>query len=126
MSEQTGSDATQMEIAKPWLWKKGQSGNPHGRPRHSIREHIRRSASLKGEDGKTNAKAVADWAWLLARTGDLDAIKFVTEQLDGKAPAIVQVDGEVDHRHRIDLSSLTDEEFALLGRIVGRTASHQE
>lgn len=67
-------------------WVKGQSGNPKGKVRHSVREELRRQASKKRADGSTNVQAVARTAWTLAANGSLGAIQFVTEQLDGKLP----------------------------------------
>lgn len=67
-------------------WRKGETGNPRGRPRESVREELRRLARKKRPDGTTNVTAVASKAWELAAAGSIKAIVFVTEQIDGKVP----------------------------------------
>lgn len=80
-------------MSRPGAWKQGQTGNPKGRPRHSVRAELHRMASKKRPDGSTNVKAVAAKAWDLAANGSLGAIVFVTEQLDGKVPSAVELTG---------------------------------
>lgn len=62
-------------------WKKGQSGNPNGRPRtgRAFAEALR----TVGEEGD-NLEAVARMVWRLARAGDLRAIGLLAERMDGK------------------------------------------
>ena len=62
-------------------WKKGQSGNPNGRPRtgRAFAEALR----AVGEEGD-NLQAVARKVWELARAGDLRAIGLLAERMDGK------------------------------------------
>lgn len=62
-------------------WKKGESGNPNGRPPagRAFAEALR----VIGEE-KGNLEAVAAKVWELARDGDLRAIKLLAERLDGK------------------------------------------
>ena len=62
-------------------WKKGQSGNPNGRPRsgRAFADALR----TVGEEGD-NLEAVARKVWELARTGDLRAIGLLAERMDGK------------------------------------------
>jgi len=67
-------------------WQKGQSGNPAGRVKHSVRGEIRRLAAHRGMDRKTYAQRLAAEFWLMAFTNNLDAMKTVLEQVDGKLP----------------------------------------
>ena len=62
-------------------WKKGQSGNPNGRPRtgRAFAEALR----AVGEEGD-NLEAVARKVWELAKAGDMRAIGMLANRLDGK------------------------------------------
>ncbi len=62
-------------------WVKGQSGNPHGRPRtgRAFAEALR---AVGDENG--NLEEVARKVWELARTGDMRAIALIAERLDGR------------------------------------------
>jgi hypothetical protein len=62
-------------------WARGQSGNPHGRPKsgRAFAEALR----AVGEEGG-NLEAVAEKVWELARGGDLRAIQLIAERLDGR------------------------------------------
>lgn len=64
-------------------WKKGQSGNPNGRPRtgRAFAEALR---TVGEEDG--NLEEVARKVWELAKEGNLRAIGLLAERLDGKPP----------------------------------------
>ena len=74
-------------------WKPGQSGNPQGRPRkgHALSESLRReleqTAETVGSDGQVRTKAdvIAEKAVELAMGGDVAAIKFLADRLEGKA-----------------------------------------
>ena len=79
-------------------WRKGQSGNPAGRPpgRHAIAEALRAEldqVELVDADGNqlTRAEVIAQKAVDMAMDGDLHAIQFVTERLEGKAKVMMQV-----------------------------------
>lgn len=82
-----------MQVSRPGAWQPGQSGNPRGRVRDSVREELRRLAKKKRPDGSTNVHAVASKAWELAADGSIKAIVFVTEQIDGKVPTPVEHTG---------------------------------
>ena len=72
-------------------WKKGQSGNPNGRPRtgRAFAEAVR---TLAEEDG--NLEAVAREVWRLARAGDLKAIGLIAERLDGRPLSYAEAKAE--------------------------------
>jgi hypothetical protein len=77
----TGSRKTQ--------FKPGQSGNPKGRPRkgESLTEILREQATIKDvARGRTKIErqaAIADKLWTLAIRGDIAAIKYIYDRLDG-------------------------------------------
>jgi hypothetical protein len=73
-------------------FQKGQSGNPHGRPRidQSVTPHIRRLLQEK-RAGRTRAEHVATTLVDMAENGDLNAIRTVLERIDGKVMDQVDV-----------------------------------
>lgn len=73
----------------------GQSGNPRGRPPNeaSITPWLRRLLAEK-RAGKLRAEHVAE-AWIsAAEGGDVNAIKALTDRVDGKVPDAVDVTSE--------------------------------
>ena len=77
------------EHLKKFRWQPGQSGNPLGRPKASVREAIKNLAAEAFKD-RPIAEGIAIMALRLAISGDLDAIKFITDQLDGRLPQPVE------------------------------------
>ena len=71
-------------------WRRGQSGNPNGRPRRgqTLSEALRRQLDVEtvGPDGvvRTRADLIAVKAIELSLDGDVAAIKFVAERLEGR------------------------------------------
>jgi hypothetical protein len=64
-------------------WKKGESGNPNGR-RNAYTDLIKQfSFTKKGE--KERREVVVSKLFQLAERGDLRAIQFIVERLEGKA-----------------------------------------
>tara|TARA_A100000172_G_scaffold78914_1_gene65087 strand:- start:160 stop:498 length:339 start_codon:yes stop_codon:yes gene_type:complete len=64
-------------------WKKGESGNPNGR-RNAYTDLIKEfSFSKTGE--KERREVVVSKLFQLAERGDLRAIQFIVERLEGKA-----------------------------------------
>lgn len=79
-------------------WVKGQSGNPAGRPRRgqSFADALRRALRERDPETKrTRLQQVAEAAVQKAIAGDLDAIRFIAERIDGKVPDMVQSDGQL-------------------------------
>src|SRR5690349_9336295 len=67
-------------------FKPGQSGNPNGRPKGTtISEYLRRESEVLVGD-RTKGEIVAEKAFDLAMGGDMKAIVFISERLDGKVP----------------------------------------
>jgi len=64
-------------------WKKGESGNPNGR-KNAYTDLIKEfSFTKKGE--KERREVVVSKLFQLAERGDLRAIQFIVERLEGKA-----------------------------------------
>lgn len=71
------------EIGKESRWKKGESGNPNGR-RNAYTDLIKDfSFSKVGE--RERREVVIAKLFQLAERGDLRAIQFIVERLEGKA-----------------------------------------
>lgn len=67
-------------------WQKGQSGNPGGRPKRN--ETLTNILDELGNerpdmDNETRKRLLAHRLWELALTGDLAAMKYVYDRLDG-------------------------------------------
>ena len=66
---------------RPWLFKKGQSGNPGGRPKDYVTQAIRQIV------GPDDALEMARVLFALAKNGDLKAMEMVMDRVEGKAVA---------------------------------------
>jgi len=64
-------------------WKKGESGNPNGR-RNAYTDLIKDFSFLKVGD-KERREIVVSKLFQIAERGDLRAIQFIVERLEGKA-----------------------------------------
>ena len=79
-------------------WKKGQSGNPGGRPRtaalpEAYREEL--SARAPGDrEGRTNTQAIARVVVKRARAGDLRAAQELADRIEGRPRQSVEHAGE--------------------------------
>lgn len=78
----------------PHQWKRGQSGNPRGRPKRgaTIAEALRvRGEHLVNPDGTTAFDVIMDKIYLLAMAGEEWAIKFISERTEGRVADRVEV-----------------------------------
>lgn len=85
-------------------WKKGQSGNPNGRPRKNkaLSEELRRL--LQGQAlGKkeTNLQVIVAKLVALAREGDKDAIRYIFDRLEGRPAQALELTGDKERPVRI-------------------------
>ena len=70
-------------IGKETRWKKGQSGNPNG-SRNAYSDLIREFSFQKVND-KERREIILQKLFQLAERGDLRAIQFIVERMEGKA-----------------------------------------
>ena len=105
-------------IRRKGQWRKGQSGNPAGRPpgRHAIAEALRAEldqVEAVDADGNplTRAEVIAQKAVGMAMDGDLHAIQFVTERLEGKARVTMQV-----HERQPSIEELRQRVISMIGK----------
>ena len=67
-------------------WKKGQSGNPNGRPKSgfALNEYITDLANVELKDKKTMLEAVVGKVYEEALNGNMTAINFLADRILGK------------------------------------------
>ena len=87
MSKQTDNKRSNGQFAKGNTlgnrWKKGESGNPNGR-RNAYTDLIKEFSFTKTGE-KERREIVVSKLFQLAERGDLRAIQFIVERLEGKA-----------------------------------------
>ena len=105
-------------------FKKGQSGNPAGRPRGMRRfaKEIMRATANGSELWQIALQIARNQE---ARDHDrLEAVKFLKESSLGKAPLTIEIEGHTTHSLRvIDPGSATDAELDVLETLLLRQAS---
>lgn len=103
-----------VENLKPF--KPGQSGNPKGRPKkaYCITDILREQGEIRDvntEQGRiTRAEAIAQRLWLMAMKGDIAALKYIYDRIDGKPLQQIQADVESDNRIEIKIEHVRADE----------------
>jgi hypothetical protein len=111
---------------KSTQFKPGQSGNPTGRPKRKyLSEVYAELLEHENEDGEDMATVIARKVLDDALDGDLNAIKEITDRVEGKPRQTNVLSGDPDNPLRIqqahDLTKLSDEELADLERLVAKS-----
>lgn len=84
-------------------FKPGQSGNPRGRaPRGQTFAETLRTELAAERAGLTNRERIARVVVAKAVKGDLDAVKWIVERIDGKVPDRVEADVDARFAPAID------------------------
>jgi Family of unknown function (DUF5681) len=73
-------------------WQPGASPNPGGRPKGESFQAVLRAELEKLHAGKTNRQVIAEKAVSMAVHGNLDAMKWVADRVDGKVPDRIETD----------------------------------
>jgi len=95
------------------MWKKGQSGNPKGRPKKEftisdmLRQIGREELIIHDRDGKpvrmTRHEFVMRQAYLAAENGNKDFVKFIAERTEGKVPTTLSLMNHDDEKVEYDV-----------------------
>lgn len=77
------------------VWQKGKSGNPKGRQKkgQTLTDILRASLAEPNAQGVTRSRALSDTLTRLADSGDLDAIRYIYDRVDGKPVETQQIGG---------------------------------
>ena len=87
-------------------YKKGQSGNPNGRPK------LPDLKSLIEDMGEDNIKAVVEALYKQAKKGNVKAIQEVLDRYYGKSQQSIDISTKGESLNKkVDLSKLTEEEL---------------
>ena len=92
-------------------WKKGQSGNPKGRPKSgfALNEYITDLANVELEDKKTMLEAVVGKVYEEALKGNMTAISFLADRVLGKPSQSIAVKDATDEPIKVfDIDGLDD------------------
>jgi len=77
-------------------WAKGKSGNPNGRPPkgRTVTDALRAFAEKEGKNKQEAKDALAEVLWKLALAGDVAAIKYIYDRLDGRPKETHEITGD--------------------------------
>lgn len=92
-------------------WKKGQSGNPNGRPKSgfALNEYITELANVELEDKKTMLEAVVGKVYEEALDGNMTAISFLADRVLGKPSQSIGIKDISDEPIKVfDIDGLDD------------------
>ena len=73
-------------------WKKGESGNPSGRPKSQVMTADLRALALGSLDGKNLSEAMAKKAFQMALKGNFQFWNAIMDRIDGKVADQLQAD----------------------------------
>ena len=101
-------------------FKKGVSGNPNGRPlkEYCLTDILKEQGNIDIEtpEGiKTRKQAISEKLWTMAQAGDITAIKYLMDRVDGKPLQTIE-NTNFNHDEN-DMSDYTDKELRALKAI---------
>ena len=111
VKQQKNSDKKKNEHLVKHQWKKGQSGNPNGRPKSgfALNEYITDLANVELEDKKTMLEAVVRKVYEEALDGNMTAIDFLADRILGKPSQSIGIKDVSDEPIKVfDIDGLDD------------------
>ena len=105
------SDKKKNDNLVKYQWKKGQSGNPKGRPKSgfALNEYITDLANVELEDKKTMLEAVVGKVYEEALDGNMTAINFLADRILGKPSQSIGIKDVSDEPIKVfDIDGLDD------------------
>ena len=110
VKQQKNSDKKNVHLVKH-QWKKGQSGNPNGRPKSgfALNEYITDLANVELKDKKTMLEAVVGKVYEEALDGNMSAINFLADRILGKPSQSIGIKDVSDEPIKVfDIDGLDD------------------
>lgn len=102
-------------------FKPGVSGNPNGRPKkeYCLTDILKEQGNIEDAVNEVGTKvsrknAIAEKLWGMATGGDVVAIKYLMDRVDGKP--LQQIEATVQEKE-IDMSRYTEEELKQLAEL---------
>ena len=82
----TGFRGPSPDVGKPYRWKKGQSGNPKGRPRSTLLSEAYKAAlaEIDPKKQKSHAEVIASTMIAEAKRGKVPAASEMADRVEGK------------------------------------------
>lgn len=83
------------------MFQKGKSGNPHGRPKkgETLTDILYRTGDTEVEISPdkrlTRKEILIERLWVLALNGDMKAIQYIFDRIEGKPAETVELRGKV-------------------------------
>jgi hypothetical protein len=88
-------------------WKKGQSGNPGGRPRTArLSRALRQALATEGRDGRTLAQMIADAVVGKAKRGNVQAFKEIRDTVEGRPAQALEHRGAIETKTTTSVESV--------------------
>jgi hypothetical protein len=120
-TQKTGFRGPSPDVGKPYHWKKGQSGNPGGRPKMAPLSQACREllASPKPDDpdGGTYAEVIAQVLADKALAGDIRAAQELADRAEGRARQSIAVEN-IQMREQFERMSRSElEAYAREGKL---------
>ena len=110
VKQQKNSDKKNKHLVKH-QWKKGQSGNPNGRPKSgfALNEYITDLANVELEDKKTMLEAVVEKVYEEALKGNMTAVNYLSDRVLGKPSQSIGIKDVSDEPIKVfDIDGLDD------------------
>ena len=111
VKQRKNSDKKKNDNLVKHQWKKGQSGNPNGRPKSgfALNEYITELANVEIKNKKTMLEAVVAKVYKEALDGNMTAVNFLADRILGKPNQSIGIKDTTDEPIKVfDLDEVED------------------
>ena len=111
VKQRKNSDKKKNDNLVKHQWKKGQSGNPNGRPKSgfALNEYITDLANVEIKNKKTMLEAVVAKVYEEALDGNMTAVNFLADRILGKPNQSIGIKDTTDEPIKVfDIDGLED------------------